>query len=113
VPARGMRQFRDAVGLPLCDDAVVKKRLGPTFAEMVADAVLHPAKPERLPAGRGHGGLQWVDMNGTVYGLTNSSLPPGDAKSLAQQSAQVVYDACGCGGAECQLTGSAQATSQR
>jgi hypothetical protein len=45
----------------------------------------------------------WGDREGTPYNLVTDKLAPEDAVSLVRDGAVVVFDACGCGGAECDL----------
>jgi hypothetical protein len=88
----------------LCDDrSVSHARRQKTFVQTMTDAKSHPTAPVRPVPGRNRTGDRWVGLDGKVYSLVNDALTPGEAKHLAGMGANIVYDACGCGGAECQL----------
>lgn len=72
-----------------------------SFADTIARVKARPSQPPRVPAGR-HG-YYWGDPDRNRYELVTADLSPDEAVALARGGARVVYDACGCGGEQCQL----------
>ncbi|SHF50414.1 hypothetical protein SAMN05443575_0127 [Jatrophihabitans endophyticus] len=79
----------------------MRKRRAESFAEAVERLAARPTRPRRVRAGRR--GDSWADPSGVAYTLVDDGLRPSVALALAAQGARVVYDACGCGGVECEL----------
>jgi hypothetical protein len=77
------------------------RQQGEAFAEVVARVTSDPPGVPRVPEGRR--GNVWGDRSGRAFAPVTNDLSPTEARTLAVNGAQVVYDACGCGGAECRL----------
>jgi hypothetical protein len=78
----------------------VKRRIKATMREIVSDAKSSPSKVKqrRLPPGIHDGVL--INRNGLSYSLLKKEISPDEAVLFVKSGAQVVFDACGCGG-EC------------
>jgi hypothetical protein len=68
---------------------------------VVARVKQTPTHKPRQRAGR-HGSL-WITPAQDHYRLVTAELLPGEAQKLASEGAYVVFDACGCGGDQCEL----------
>jgi hypothetical protein len=66
--------------------------------EIVSDAKSSPSKVKqrRLPPGIHDGVL--INRNGLSYSLLKKEISPDEAVLFVKSGAQVVFDACGCGG---------------
>jgi hypothetical protein len=66
--------------------------------EIVSDAKSSPSKVKqrRLPPGIHDGVL--IDRNGLTFSLLKKEISPEEAMQFVKSGAQVVFDACGCGG---------------
>lgn len=75
----------------------MKRRVTPSFAEMVGEV---RGRPAAEPAKRRPGmwGRIFVDRAGREYELVDDAVAPGLAREAARTGAQVVWDSCGCGG---------------
>ncbi len=76
----------------------MKRRNKATMREIVSDAKSSPSKVKqrRLPPGIHDGVL--IDRNGLTYSLLIKEISPEEAAQFVKSGAQVVFDACGCGG---------------
>jgi hypothetical protein len=76
----------------------VKRRNKATMREIVFDAKSSPSKVKqrRLPPGIHDGVL--IDRSGLTYSLLIKEISPEEAVQFVKSGAQVVFDACGCGG---------------
>ena len=76
----------------------MKRRTKTTMREIVSDAKSSPSKvkPRRLPPGIHDGVL--IDRNGLTHTLLKKEISPDEAVKFVKSGAQVVFDACGCGG---------------
>jgi hypothetical protein len=78
-----------------------RRKDGETFAEVIERVKAQPPRGPHAPVGR-HGDY-WGDPDNVRFELVTDRLSPADARKLARQGAAIVYDACGCGGDECDL----------
>ena len=76
----------------------MKRRNKATMREIVFDAKSSPSKVKqrRLPPGIHDGVL--IDRSGLTYSLLIKEISPEEAVQFVKSGAQVVFDACGCGG---------------
>jgi hypothetical protein len=83
------------------DDVARRRGNQETFADALAQVTATPARQPQTPPG--HHGDYWGDRDHRRYELVTEQLLPDDAVELAAKGAAVVYDACGCGGKQCEL----------
>ncbi len=76
----------------------MKRRNKATMREIVSDAKSSPSKVKqrRLPPGIHDGVL--IDRNGLTYSLLIKEISSEEAVQFVKSGAQVVFDACACGG---------------
>jgi hypothetical protein len=86
------------LAVPKLESKVVKRIFKATMREIVSDAKSSPSKvkPRRLPPGIHDGFL--IDRNGLTHSLLKKEISPDEAVQFVKSGAQVVFDACGCGG---------------
>lgn len=77
------------------------KRRPDPFADVVARVKETPTHKPRARPGR-HGNV-WIDPEQRQYRLVTAELAPDEARKIASDGARVVFDACGCGGDQCEL----------
>lgn len=81
---------------------MAKREIRESFADVVRRVKALPATPPWVAPGRQ--GSTWGDSSGQrAYALVTDDLTPLAAQALVADGAVLVYDACGCGGAECEL----------
>jgi hypothetical protein len=85
----------DAVGM-------TRKPRHEPFSAIVARAAAEPRRAKGVRGGRTRDG-RYCDQSGTLFELVAEAITPEDAQRLVTAGAGVVYDACGCGGDECEL----------